>query len=263
VTEARDETEVLTALLERPPAGADAAVLAAIEAGPIDPALALPLDQIDRLLDPRPLAAETGWCFMPDATAFVAVRTQMPGVSAEMIDWWFDWHPRESLRYRVWHPAAHIANAVDLPERAGAKAHWGTVHHPVEDVGTGELHARISFLPPSELGFATDALENPNVGTVVCGVVGDDRMHARHSVMAHVWLNERDGLALRSAFWLGAVMRPDLPGPLGDVAGWLVNRPPARRRLLQNELPQALALHCAQEYTNLAELLPDLYSRFA
>ena len=242
---------------------ADSAVLAAIEAGPINPAMALPLDQIDRLLDPTPLAVETGWCMMPDATAFVAVRTEMPGVTAEMIDWWFDWHPRESLRYRVWHPAAHKANAVDLPAHSAAKAHWGTVHHPVEDVGTGEVKARIAFYPPSRLGFGSDALDDPNVGTVVCGFVGDQQMHSNHSVMAHVWLNADDGLVLRSAFWLGAAMRPDLPGPLGDLAGRLINRPLVRRRVLPEGLPEGLALHCAQEYTNIAALLPELFRRFA
>ena len=261
--EVESESAVLTALLERPLAEADQAVLAAIEAGPINPAMALPLDQIDRLLDPAPLAAETGWCLMPDASAFVAVRTEMPGVTAEMIDWWFDWHPRKPLRYRVWHPAAHVSNSVELPAEAGAKAHWGTVHHPVEDVGLGVINARIAFLPPSEIGFGSDAIGDPNVGTVVCGLVGDDKMHARHSVMAHVWLNEGDGLVLRSAFWLGAVMRPDLPGALGDLAGRLINRPLVRRRLVEQGLPQALSLHCAQEYANMATLLPELYSRFA
>lgn len=263
VTDGESEAAILTALLERPIAEADPAVLAAIEAGPINPSLALPLAQIDRLLDPAPLAAETGWCLMPDSTAFVAVRTAMLQVTAEMVDWWFDWHPRESLRYRVWHPAAHVSNSVELPAEAGAKAHWGTVHHPVEDVGLGVINARIAFLPPSELGFASDALGDPNVGTVVCGLVGDDKMHARHSVMAHVWLNEGDGLVLRSAFWLGAVMRPDLPGALGDLAGRLINRPLVRRRLVEQGLPQALSLHCAQEYANMATLLPELYSRFA
>ena len=71
-----------------------------------------------------------------------------------MVDWWFDWHPRDPLRYRVWHPPAHSGNSVELPAAPGAKAHWGAVHHPVEDVGTGTVHARIAFVPPRELGFS-------------------------------------------------------------------------------------------------------------
>jgi hypothetical protein len=33
--------------------------------------------------------------------------------SATDIDWWFDWHPDQAIRYRIWHPAA--APAADVP----------------------------------------------------------------------------------------------------------------------------------------------------
>ncbi len=118
-------------------------------------------------------------------------------------------------------PALASAGAPrQLPGAAGAggaKAHWGAVHHPVEDVGTGTVHARIEFLPPSEFGFSNDGLGDPAVGTIVCGLVGDDRKRLRHTAMAHVFLREGDGLVLRSRFWLGARIRPYLPGALGDV----------------------------------------------
>ena len=257
------ENEVLTDLLKRPMTPPDPAVIAAIESGPMRPAHAIGLGDLDRLLDPAPLEVETGWCNMPDVSAYVAVRTLMPGVTAEMVDWWFDWHPESSLRYRVWHPAAHISNSVDLPDEPGAKAHWGTVHHPVEDVGTGIVEAWINFRAPSEVGFSTDALNDPNVATIVCGFVGDHQRRMRHSAMAHVWLNEQGGLVLRSHFWLGAIMRPQLPGRLGDVAGRLVNRPSVRWLALPGDLAGGLARHCTEEYTNLAAILPGLYSEFA
>jgi hypothetical protein len=28
-------------------------------------------------------------------------------VTAEVIDWWFAWHPLDSLRYRIWYPPQH------------------------------------------------------------------------------------------------------------------------------------------------------------
>lgn len=255
-------TPGLESYLERGMAPPDPAVLAAIEGGPAPAARALPLAEIDRLLDPAPLPLETGWCTLPDAVRFVAVRTPMPGVSAAMVDWWFDWHPREPLRYRVWHPAAHTGNSVELPAEAGAKRHWGAVHHPVEDVGTGTVHARIAFVPPRQLGFSTDALDDPAVGTVVCGWVGDDRRRTRHSAMAHVFLREGDDLVLRSHFWLGAAIRPYLPAPLADPAAALLNRRRFRDLALPRDLPPALARHCAEEYANLAALLPELHERF-
>ena len=151
----------LTALLDRPIAAPDPQARRAVEAGPIAPVDALAIADLDRLLDPAPVAAETGWCTLPDGVGYVAARTPMPGVTAAMVDWWFDWHARDPLRYRVWHPLAHISNSIDPPPVPGGRPHWGAVHHPVEDVGTGVVHARISFLRPTDYGFSTDALDRP------------------------------------------------------------------------------------------------------
>ncbi|HEY3969972.1 MAG TPA: hypothetical protein VGL79_01120 [Solirubrobacteraceae bacterium] len=263
--------------------------LAAIERGPIEPRQALALDAVDRLLDPAPLDCETGWCVLDNGVAYVAVRTAMPNVSGEMIDWWFDWHPRDPLRYRVWHPAAHSDNSLEPASRPRAKAHWGTVHHPVEDVGTGVVHARIEFKAPTEMGMSSDALDDARVASIVCGYAGDDRLRVRHSPMFHVFLRAGDGprdsdnrglgndadktvgdhiaekrdsagVVLRSRFWLGAALRPY--GALGGLAEPLLNTKVVRRRALPQHLPQALATHCAEEYANLGALLPELYERF-
>lgn len=253
----------LSPYLSRPLSPADPETLAAIESGPIRPRDTVPLAALDRLLDPAPLAAETGWCTLPDGVGYVAVRTPMSAVTAEMVDWWFDWHPRESLRYRIWHPAAHSDNSLEPAATPGAKAHWGAVHHPVEDVGTGMVHARIAFKRPTELGFSADALDDPAVATIVCGEVGDDRRRVRHSAMAHVFLGEGDGVVLRSHFWLGALVRPYLPAPLASPLARLLNNRAVRRLALPNSLSPALARHCAEEYANLAALLPELHGRFA
>jgi hypothetical protein len=248
--------------LSRPLTPPDPGVLAAIAAGPMNPAQAVPLAGIDRLLDPLSLPAETGWCFLSGHVGYVAVRTEMPGVSAEMVEWWFDWHPRDPDRYRLWHPLAHCDNSIEEPAVVGAKPHWGTVHHPVEDVGTGTVRARIAFRPPSEIGFAGDALDDPAVATVVCGLVGDDTRRLRHSAMAHVFLAAPDGIVLRSHFWLGAAIRPYLPTPLAAPLGWALGNRLVRHLSLPAGLPRALATHCAEEYANLAAFLPELYERF-
>jgi hypothetical protein len=252
----------LTALLDRPIAAPGPQARRAVEAGPIAPVDALAIADLDRLLDPAPVAAETGWCTLPDGVGYVAASTPMPGVTAAMVDWWFDWHARDPLRYRVWHPLAHISNSIDPPPVPGGRPHWGAVHHPVEDVGTGVVHARISFLRPTDYGFSTDALDRPGVATIVGGEVGDDRRRSRHSLMTHVFLDAGDGLVLRSRFWLGSRIRPYLPGPLAAPLVPLLNTEAVRRRLLPAGLPRALAGHCIEEYANLAGLLPDLYPRY-
>jgi hypothetical protein len=275
-------THPLSDYLARPMSPPPRETLDAIERGPIESRDALALNAVDRLLDPAPLACETGWCVLEDGVAYVAVRSAMPHVTGEMVDWWFDWHPRESLRYRAWHPSAHLANSLQPPSAPRAKAHWGTVHHPVEDVGIGIVHARIEFCSPTEMGMSSDALDDPNVASIVCGYAGDDRLHVRHTPMYHVFLREGNsdgkqhgqyedrgqgesedkgqGVVLRSRFWLGAALAPY--GPLGRPAAHLLNTPFVRRRALPKRLPQALAIHCAEEYANLGALLPELYERF-
>ncbi len=251
---------VLSDYLARPLERPNPRTLQAIDSPPIDPTQALQLHAVDRLLDPAPLPCETGWCTLPDGVGYVAVCTEMPLVTAEMVDWWFDWHPRESLRYRVWHPRAHLENSLQAPPTRRAKAHWGAVHHPVEDVGTGVIHARIEFRAPSEMGMSGDALQDPRIATIVCGYAGDDRLRVRHTPMFHVFLRDDDGVVLRSRFWIGAALAPY--GPLKGLGARLLNTRFVRRRALPKGLPRALAHHCAEEYSNLGVLLPQLYERF-
>ncbi|CAB4874812.1 MAG: hypothetical protein F2799_04760 [Actinobacteria bacterium] len=255
------EQTILEGYLKRPLAPANAEALAAVSNGPMNPADALPLDQIDRQVDPTPLKVESGWCVMPDATIKVQALTPMPKVTAQMVDWWFDWHPREALRYKAWHPQAHIDNSIRESGETGPKAHWGATHYPVETLGEELIKARIEFVPPVEVGFSSNALENPNVATIVCGKVGDTKLHVRHTVMSHVWLNDGNGgTLLRSHFWGGAIMRPDLPGSLGDLVGKLLNRPVIRKLAMPKGVGQSLSVHCVEEFSNLAELLPELRS---
>jgi phloretin hydrolase len=253
-------TPDLTEYLQRPLAAVEPALLAAVASGPIEHSMALGLSELDRLLDPAPLEAETGWCTLPDGVGYVAVRTEMALVSPAMGDWWFDWHPRDPMRYRIWHPRAHRDNSAERPPGHSGKAHWGTVHHPVEDIGTGMERMRIEFRRPTELGMSTDALDLPAVGTVVCGLAGDERRRMRHTVMFHVFLRDGEGVVLRSRFWIGAAIRPY--GALGAPAERLLNNRVIRRAIIPANVPRALAAHCTEEYANLATLLPELYQRF-
>lgn len=236
---------------------APAATAAAIEAGPIDPSQALPLARIDQLADSPVLPAETGWCWLPDGVGYVAVMTRMPGVSGEMIDWWFDWHPRDPERYKLWHPIAHFDNRLEQSEAHTGKAFWGATHYPVEDVGTGKEELRIQFKRPSELGFSSDLLDHPRVATCVGGWVGSVERRARFAQVTHVFLKADDGLLLRSRFWLGANIRPDWGG---NLVARVANTRPIRRVAIPRAAPARLAHHCADEFANLASILPDLYS---
>ena len=158
--------EGLNEFFERPLAPAEEGVLLALRR-PMTPRQALPLSDKDRLLDPAAMSTETGWCVMDDGVGYVAVRTPMPGTTAAMWDWWFDWQRRDPRRYQVWYPPAHFGITYTPSPVPRAKPYWGAIHYPDEDIGMGREVLRIDFMDPVDLGFSPDALRRPQVGTVI------------------------------------------------------------------------------------------------
>ena len=85
---------------------------------PIDPALALAPERINDLLDPGYHEVETGWCVLDNGAGYVAVNMKMPGVTVEMVDWWYAWHGLEDLRYMLWFlPATWASVSTTRPGR--------------------------------------------------------------------------------------------------------------------------------------------------
>ena len=82
---------------------------------PMDPAKALKPENMNDLLNPGYHEVESGWCIMPNGSGYVANHTKMPGVTLEMINWWFAWHALEDLRYKIWWPAGHFAATIPDP----------------------------------------------------------------------------------------------------------------------------------------------------
>jgi DAPG hydrolase PhiG domain len=261
-----NKLETLDDLLERPMSAPAEDVLRAIEAGPMDPADALPASAPERLLEPGELPAETGWCRLADGCGYTAVRTPMPGVDGEMLDWWFEWHPHDPLRYRVWYPGAHadisFEPAPAAPAESTAKPYWNTFNGPLEDIGLGMQRLRIRFLDPVEFGFPEHALRDPSVATIVCGVVGDERRRAWHTRLCHFARRTPDGVELRSRFWLGAELRLFSASALASPVNRVLSSAAVRRRLVPRRAPLAMARHCAAEFANLASLLPQLYGEY-
>ncbi len=247
-------------MLERPSAPIDPRVLAAINSGPMDCDDALRVAELSALLDPGYHRVESGYCTHPDGRGYVAVLTKMPGVSAEMLDWWFDWHPRDPLRYRIWFPQDHFDIGFEPPQAPGAKPFYGSIHHPVEDVGLGRDKIRIEFVDPVEFGFPDGSVPSENCATIVCGYAGDDTRRVRHTRMCHFARETGEGIELRSRFWIGE--RIEFYSAAGRPVNPILNTSLVRSKAVPKRAPEALARHCAQEYANLASLLPELWARF-
>jgi hypothetical protein len=240
----------------RPMTPPPAEVFATLARCPIDPALALPIERRNDLLKPGYLPTERGWCIMPDGTGFVAGLTSMPGVTPDMIDWWFAWHGLEGLRYAIWDPDDHydvhvtpehlerrLDRSLSLRER-----NWNTTDIVTEDVGTGSLVLDIAFMSPADFGF--DMTRFPaGCETAVSanlGIHGEPRLVC----FSHQARSVTGGLELRSRFWICWNMIDRKPVNMAKGV------PPE----IIAGLAKALAHHCHKEYANLAAILPRVYA---
>ena len=257
-----EEQERPFAKYYREPYPYDPAKLAKMDE-PIDPAKAIYPEQMNDLLNPGYLDAEIGWCNLANGAGFIASMNQYPGVTAEMIDWWFVWHTLEDLRYRIWYPPAH-AGLVISPETRRRfldpaiplrEKNWGQTHHVTEDCECGQDNIDITFLSPKDFGFDMERWKQPFVSTFAGGygwAVPVERKEDSLTVpalMCHIFRDIPGGIEHRTRFWMGYRMsngRPELTLPPG----------------VKVPVPavQGLARHNVKEFANLGKMLPEIYA---
>ncbi len=83
-------------------------VLEALSKGAVAHELLPPFEQLGYLQSDGYSHLENGYTLAPDGSARIACLTEMPGVTPAMWEWWFAWHGSEALRYKLWHPLAHV-----------------------------------------------------------------------------------------------------------------------------------------------------------
>lgn len=240
---------------DKPIAPIPAEKLAILEGGPMNPEDALPIERRNELFNPGYLSGEIGYCIMPNGTGYVANCTKMPGVTADMFEWWFAWHGLNDMRYRIWDPEDHFYARQQMPEKVldpnvpMREKTWGTVHDVLEDVGPGPERLILEFRYPHELGY-----EEEKVGTEACPTMmcanghGPTPGEGVAAIMTHMVRNIEDGIELRSRFWIG----------YGLVDGKLVKLLPDGVKV-PLVVPQGLFAHNLKEFGNLASFLPSLY----
>jgi len=265
-----EKKESYSDYFSRKPAEVPSTIIRDIQNGPYPEEVALSFNKINDLLNPGYLSLENGYCKMSDGSVFVAVLTEMPKVTGEMLDWWFWWHPINSLRYKVWYPESHFGTSLDADidddymRRKGpyAERYWHTTNYPEEDIGTGKETLSIKFVPPDTFGFDSSRFDEANVATVICGIVGSvGKKIKQHTYMCHFVRKKKSGVEMRSRFWIGhTVLKSGISEK--SIITRLINTKAAKKLLLPKKVGFALAMHCAQEYNNLAEILPELYEAY-
>lgn len=215
----------------------------------------LPFKKINNMLKPGYLEVENGYSLLDDGTAFVAVRTDLPGVTEEMLRWWFWWNYLEDVRYKIWCPGAHYTVEVEDEQRLADESlsdeerFYKNPHYPVEDIGSGPINLSIRFVPPENFGIDVSRFSENGTVAAACSVVGFrlGQVSFEHTNMCHFIRKKGDALEVRSRFWLGKRL----------------GFPNIKKLIITEDLAMDMLLHCSQEFTHLAGFLPEIYDEFA
>ena len=207
-------------------------------------------ENMDHVLRDTALQRDVGFQQFPDGSWLVSMVCPMPGITKEMIDWWFWWHTQDNLRYQVWFPGSHSKNSYAKKDREYFRQEklppfQPNSQFPVEEIGGMNMPLRIDFVTPEQFGFSKEAMEQGNIATIVCGHVSALGGLIPHTEMAHIYKQTEDGLFMFSRFWLGKTMNPLL-----------------RKFVMTEKMARGMAEHCCVEYRNLAEILPGLYQKY-
>ena len=233
----------------------------ALDRGPLPEPLLPALDAAAPSLFGQAAAIENGFALAADGAMIVAARTDLPGVTPAMIDWWFGWHSDSPDRYKLWHPLAHVHAAwLSAPPqgRRGRARYIGYTSIVDEYIGSTLIRAAIRFVEPASLGFADPTLDDPEQATIVCARTGLGDLPIDVGYLAHHVRRTAGGSEMRSRFWIGGPYAAGRNSALGTVMAQA-----ARLFMRPSEADaRALLVHCAEEMQHLARFLPALYAEF-
>ena len=233
----------------------------ALDRGPVAEPRLPPVQAAAQSLFGAAPVLEDGFALTADGAMHVAARTDMPGVTPEMIDWWFGWHSDSPERYKLWHPNAHVYAAWSAPPPAGTRGrarYVGQTSIVDEYIGSNLIRAAIQFVQPRLLGLADASLDDPQQATIVCARTGLGDFPIDVGYLAHHVRRTPTGSEMRSRFWIGGPYAAGRGSTLGAVmarGARLVMRP-------SEADARALLVHCAEEMQHLASFLPALFAKF-
>lgn len=233
-------------------------VCAALDRGGVPDLLLPDFDQAAQNLFGDAPVLEDGFVLTKDGGMRVSVRTDMPGVTPAMVDWWFGWHGDAPAKYKLWHPQAHVHVGWRDPPPSGASGralYVGQTSLVDEYIASDLIRGSIRFVPPASFGFTDPRLDDDRQATIVCARIGLGDAPIDVGYLAHHVRAVPGGSEMRSRFWMGGkhVGGRNL---IGSLAAGLAKRV---LRLTEGDA-RALLVHCAQEMPHLAAFLPELYA---
>jgi len=235
-------------------------VCAALDRGGVPDLLLPDIDGAAQNLFGDAPVLEDGFVLTKDGGMRVSVRTDMPGVTPAMVDWWFGWHGDAAAKYKLWHPQAHVHAAWRETPPSGTSVralYVGQTSLVDEYIASDLIRGSIRFVPPASFGFTDPRLDDDRQATIVCARIGLGDAPIEVGYLAHHVRAVPGGSEMRSRFWMGGkhVGGRNL---IGGLAAGVAKRV---LRLTEGDA-RALLVHCAQEMPHLAGFLPELYAAY-
>lgn len=231
----------------------------------VSQALEMPLswDELPDFSDAPDLAREgyqrieNAYTVLPDGSCKVAVKTDMPGVTPEMWDWWFGWHGCSDHRYKLWHPCAHVS--AKWKDGRNDPCYVGRDSIIREYIGKNLLDAAIQFKSPLEFGFSAESINRKDEAVYICARLGHTSLPVDYGYLVHQVRKTTDGAEMRSRFWVGGryvALRKN--GKAADIITAIIKK----FRSLPKNFAYDLLQHCSEEMNHLAAFLPGLYQEY-
>ncbi len=200
--------------------------------------------------------ARTGYFPLKEGGMLVAGNIPMPGVTGEMLQWWYAWHGLDPLRYAIWDPEDHFGvtlneegrqRALD-PNVPLAEKTWGATHTVMESIGGPPDEITIMFTDPAKLGFDDSKIGKDGCEFMVAAnsLMGEQKVPV---VMVEVAKKIDGEMMFQARFWVGY--------QIIDGEGRYLLPPEVQ---LPEEICMGLIGHNIKEFTHLGEILPQVYA---
>ncbi|MEO0895333.1 MAG: FAD-binding protein [Bacteroidota bacterium] len=215
------------------------------------------IDEMFLLENEGDMPLENGFSVAEDGSIAVAAKTLMPSTTPEMWNWWFGWHGSEDERYKLWHPKAHVS--AKWEDGRKDNAYIGRNSIIKEYIGDSVLDALIQFKSPLEFGFSKDAINQQGKAVYICGRIGHASFPVDLGYLVHQIRSTENGTEMRSRFWIGGKYVKARKENFFNTSAVNVLK---KIQGLPKGFGQDLMMHCAEEMSHLATILPELYRTY-
>jgi len=206
---------------------------------------------------------EIGYCSLQDGTGYISDKTFIPGATAEMVDWYFAWRGLDGLRFTILNPTSYLS-ALSMqsiitrdPDRTIQEKYWDTTQEIKRMGMMGPMGPpQIDYLSlkcPSSVGFDMSKIGyDKEVKTLICGrnfADGQPPQATPDYFICHLVKEKDGGVEVSTRIWYGwTVMYGNNHKSLPD--GFI----------MQPMVAQELMVKNAEEWANIAAILPALYA---